>query len=134
MPRRKKRSTGRNPGGQPGNKNALKHGLWATRTANPKAVSMDLRRDIGYLEGVLEQLSLKLDETLAKTGLITDKEKTTFYVMLATIEARVTAMRAHAFLSGEMSELEKEIEEGLFLARQDLGILDYLTPPQRSDS
>jgi hypothetical protein len=50
--------------------------------------------------------------------------------LLFTIDRINTAVRTQAFISGELSELEKEIEEGLFLARSDLGILDYLTPPQ----
>lgn len=119
------------PGGQPNNKNAFKHGLYAKRTANSKTVELSLKKDIAYLEGLLEAMSVKLDKSLSNNTALTDKERSDLYATLGIIDRRTTAIRTQVFISGEMSELEKEIEAGLFLAREDLGILDYLTPPEQ---
>ena len=120
------------PGGQAGNKNALKHGLWATRTADTKTIALDLRKEIAYLEGVLERMADKFDAELTDNNThLTKSGHAMLSALPLIIDRRITAVRSQAFISGELTELEKEIEEGIFLARSDLGILDYLTPPEQ---
>ena len=127
---RKKKPTGKRPGAQPGNKNSLKHGLWATRTKDAKKVTLELKKEIAWLGGVIERLAIKMDAVLATDVQLTEEERANLYAALTAVAARAGAMRAHVFLTGEDKQLDKEIEEGLFLARKDLGILDYLALPE----
>lgn len=121
---------GAKPGGQPGNKNALKHGFWATRVADAKKVDLSLAKEIAWLRMFIEQTSEKIDGPLTGPALFSDEALKTIRVQLEAILDIGHMVRVHAFLNGDASGLEKEIEEGLFLARTDLGILDYLALPE----
>jgi hypothetical protein len=131
MPKQRK-ATSRKPGGQPQNKNALKHGLWAERTETNKKVTLHLKKEINYLEGMIESLAIKLDKIMESQDRIKKDDREDIYLLLEVIEKRSASVNRQAILSGELGELEKEVEEGLFLARQDLGILDYLQQPERT--
>ncbi len=86
----KRNATGKT-GGQFENKNALQHGLWGTRTANYKEVALDLRKEIAYLGGVVEKLSLKIDAMLASNKLMTTKERENLFASpRKTTEAQQT--------------------------------------------
>jgi hypothetical protein len=124
------KTPGAKPGGQPGNKNALKHGYWATHVADAKKVELSLAREITWLRGFVERTSDKLDGPLADPALYTDEALKTLRVQLEAIRDIGHLLQVHALLIGDAGQLEKEIEEGLFLARSDLGILDYLALPE----
>jgi hypothetical protein len=118
-------------GGQAGNKNALKHGFWAN-WKNTQRSKGDLERLIAYLEHVIENLSEMLDPLLAKNALSqTEQEKmlALINILMLVVDRYVNAVKILAYMTGDMSELEKQIEEGLFLTRQSKGILEYLDSP-----
>ncbi len=133
--RRKTRvnTSGKKPGGQVGNKNAFKHGFWAKHTADDRKLTLQLRKQILWLDGVVEGLALKLDATFETSRLLDEDERANLRIALDVIERLGNAMQTHAFLSGDLSEIQREIDEGLYLARQDLGLLDYLAPPETVD-
>ena len=120
-----------------GNKNALKHGLYAKRLTGTdgktvKALShTDIRGEIAYLRIVIARLSDILENnglSQGATNLLSDEGLKHLNSYGLALERLATLIRTHALLNGEASEFEKEIEEGRFLARTYYGVFEYLQP------
>ena len=125
-------------GAPKGNKNALKHGLYARRVHNNEKKRIgnlpvkDVEGEIAYLRTVAARIALILE----KNGyhyMATDlPEKETYTLLFAlndTMGKILSYVRAHALLHGELDDWEKEIEEGRRLARLDMKVYDYFTYP-----
>lgn len=129
--RSRAKKPGAKPGGQPGNKNAIKHGFWASHTADDQKVTLDLRKEILWLRGAIESMAVKMDVCFDTMQPMAEDDRNNIRIIYDGIDRLGNALRVHAFLSGDLSEIQREIDEGLYLARQDLGLLDYLATPER---
>ncbi|MBI5297957.1 MAG: hypothetical protein HY869_20975 [Chloroflexi bacterium] len=98
--------------------------------ADAKKVESTLAREIAWLRVFVEQTAGKLDTELGTSALYSDEALKTIRVQLEAVRDIGHLLQVHAILIGDAGQLEKEIEEGLFLARSDLGILDYLAIPE----
>lgn len=123
-----KKKSPRKRGAQPNNKNAVKHGFWANWKTDQRTKG-DLERLIAYLEFVIERLSETIDPLLLKDTLQDSelqKLTTLINTLMQVIDRYTNTIKILAYKNGEMNELEKEIEQGLFLARQSQNVLTYL--------
>jgi len=117
----------------PGNKNALKHGLYARRT-DPNALQqagdigiIDVQQEIAVVRYVIEQILQdieKTDDTAKRAPLYNS-----LFIGVTTLN---TLVRSHAILTGQDPEHEKEMEAGATYVREKLGINFYLSPPRRT--
>src|SRR3990167_1252105 len=125
--------------GSKGNKNALKHGLYAARISADEKKTLegsdilDMQAEINYLRTVLSRMA----KIVEKNGLsekdekaLTDQTIKTVNSINAALVTLLNLITQQALLSGEMHDFEKQIEEGKFLARTRLDVYQYLTPAQ----
>ncbi len=119
-----------------GNKNALKHGLYAKHISRREKTSLgnlpvtNLESEIHYLRSVCMRLSAIIE----KHGLSEDATKLLSkrtLSHLSTLDAATAKLldyvKVHALLVGELTEFEKEIEQGKLLSRVDMNVYDYFT-------
>ena len=115
-----------------GNKNALKHGLWAKRDKySEEELSkqrIDVLTELRALRVVFENLNAKVDSIPnAKDEL--NKFYNNLDRLLATFDRIDTAVHTQHFLTGGTSEAQKDIDAGVTLARIDLKIPNYFNAP-----
>jgi len=117
-----------------GNKNALKHGLYANRFHDNEVKRLNnipvknIEGEIAYLRTVLSRIAMILEKTGLGYGSQRPLEDETIKLLHSFTEASrslSTYIRLYTMMTGELEEWEKEIEEGKSLARLDLGIYDY---------
>lgn len=134
--------TKRKRGGQPGNKNALQHGLWANRIHKNEKTRIrnlpvtNIEGEIGYLKTVAARLALSIEKnglSYKSTGLPSEDLIKTIYVLDTTMTRLLTYIRTHALLVGDMTEFERDVEEGKRLARLDMNVYDYFTYAEFTD-
>jgi hypothetical protein len=112
-----------------GNKNALKHGLYARRITLEqskilvKMEALDVQQEILVLRAVLDNILgeiEKAEEPAVKAVL--------YNSLFAGVTSLNTTIRTHALLFGRDSDLEREVEAGKLFVRQRLRVYDYLVP------
>lgn len=137
MSGKRKVPAGRLPGGQRGNKNALKHGLYALRITPTEDDALSSMK-ITHLEGEIAYLRVvcgRLAKILEYNGL---ESETTRALSEATLKALgaldkslttlLSYIRQHALLTGETHELDADIRAGQDMARKEMGVFQYLDP------
>ena len=123
-----------------GNKNALKHGLYAKRIKPDqnqllKGIdTLDLEDEVIAMRATIDNILEDIDtlRTKAKDATLIDIN---IYVALSGLYNSLftgmgqltTTIKAHALLHGDHGEIQKQIEEGLIFARQRLNVYNYLT-------
>lgn len=117
-----KGATGRRPGGQPSNKNALKHGFYSERFSPSEihrldTVPADTTSEIALLRVFVSRVQALLDKSRFDEDDL--KKLNTLSLMVQSIS---TALRTNAFLKGGGSEVEQAIEEAMMLLREEWGI------------
>ncbi len=105
----------RRQGGQPGNKNALKHGLYARRFTKPE-ISALKKMDPASLEAEIHLLRVVADRILARLEAATDDSDA--YTKLTNsltnaITALNTTARTHALLMGAYTPLDDALINAL---------------------
>jgi len=129
-------------GGQPNNKNALKHGLWAKRgtTKDKRLFSnipiKDIEGEVFYLKTLASRIAIILEEN--GLGNLDDKLKDNIDIPLPTddtikllyafdmiMRRLLTYTKTQVLFAGDLTALEKEIEEGRRLARLDMNVYSY---------
>lgn len=123
-----------------GNKNALKHGFYEKRISKDEQELLDgqgltdltgeiryMRVVIGRIAGILEKNGLANGDTKE----LTDQTIKTTHTLNAAMSTLINCVTQYALLTGELHEFEKQIEEGKFLARERLGVYQYLTPAKK---
>lgn len=125
-------------GGQPGNTNALKHGLWANRINKDEAKRLkampitNIEGEIAYLRIVTSRLALILEKNgfSYKSTTLPDEETIhALYTLNMTMGRLLTYVKTHALLSGDFDTYEREMEEAKRLARLDLNVNNYYSYP-----
>jgi len=124
-----------------GNKNALTHGLYATRRKadltpdeEKEFAALDLRPELLYLRFIARRMEKKLEKAFSGDGYLSDKAIQNLRAHLEIVDRIITGVKTQAFLIGDSSEIEKLIEDGKFLARDRLHITGYLTAPPPGDT
>lgn len=111
-----------------GNKNALKHGLYANRVTKAqqailgKVETLDVEHEIAVLRAVIDNILGEIEDT--------DRPETKamlYNSLFGGVTSLNTTIRTHALLSGKDSELEEQIEQGKIFARKRLNVHAYLT-------
>ena len=137
MSRKKEGLTGRKPGGQPGNKNAFRHGLYAQRITLGEVQVLDTMKvtdiegEIAYMRVVCGRIANILENNGLESNAteeLNDDTLRTLGALDKTLTTLLTYVRQYSLQTGEMSDLEADIEEGKELARKELGVYDYLDP------
>lgn len=132
MPAKKKR-TGRRPGAQPGNTNALRHGFYSARftTADNKSLDkaeLDLQAEINLVRISLLRLSEELSfEPIMRTDNNGAQFRDAHYIeqlnsMVAMTTNIATLLRSDFLLKGKESESRTEILRALEELRLDIGL------------
>jgi len=123
-----------------GNKNALTHGLYATRRKadltpeeGKEFAALDLRPELLYLRFIARRMEWKLERAFSGNGYLSDKALDNLKAYLEIADRIINAVKTQAFLTGDVSEIEKLIEDGKFLTRDKLLIANYFDPPAQDD-
>ena len=115
-----------------GNKNALKHGFYSRAFTPAENAALDK-----YVLGQFKDESALMRILIARTvkRLQEQGEELSFEDEMAALRVITLAVgrlesmtRSSRVYFGELSDLEKQVEEGMFLARQYYGLFDYLKP------
>ena len=121
-----KKDTPKKPGGQPGNKNAARHGFYSarfqpaekadlTRTASEK---LDVIGEIALLRTYINRLAKQI-ELKEKPD---EKAIASLYLLTNMTIAVSTQVRTHYLIYGKGSEVEISITQALEEIRLELGI------------
>jgi hypothetical protein len=130
-------STGRKRGGQPGNKNAMRHGLYAKRISRAeddvisKMKVTHIQGEISYMRVVCARIAKILENNgldSEATKSLSDQTLMTLSSLDRTLTTLLSYVRQYALLTGEMNELDADIEEGKDKARKELSVYQYLDP------
>ena len=116
-------SSNRRHGGQPDNKNALKHGLYARHYSEAERRAL---KDMPPLESLSEihMLRTQLDGLISLIETCEDEDrKVRLYNSLFTGSQRLlTAMRTHAVLIGDSQEILTDFWNALRLYQDEKGL------------
>ena len=137
-PEPKSSAAAANKGGAPkGNKNAMKHGLYASRMTQDEMDILggmkvtELESEIGYMRVVCGRIALILEHNGLEsnaTKLLSEGALRTLSALDKTLTTLMTYIRQYALLTGEMPDLEVDIETGKDLARIKHDVYRYLEP------
>lgn len=129
-----KKPTRRKKGGQPANKNALKHGFYSKDFRNPekarlaKIKTSDLQSELNLLRVHLDRLQkeIKYDEKKIKDGngnQLRDSHYLSQITALSMMASSIsTIARTIHFISGSKGGILDEIEEAFDELRREFGI------------
>ena len=134
MPRKPKAKTGRKSGGQPGNKNAMRHGFYAQRfTADQnnrldQQKPVDVQSEIALIRVCIEKLR---DELNLEPAYLTDGQKNEtrdehYLKQLNTLglmtQALSTLVRTQHLVHGKSGDVQDSILRALEELRLEMGI------------
>jgi len=126
-----------------GNRNALKHGLYANRIHRHEAARIgnlpvtDVNGEIAYLRAVVSRIALILEKNGLSYRSITQLSGESLKTLSSLDNALRTLLsyiRFHALLTGDLEEWEQEIDEARRLARLDMKIDEFFTFPGSSET
>ena len=126
-----------------GNRNALKHGLYARRIHRDEAARIgsipvkDVEGEIAYTRAVISRIALILEKnglSYKSTRQLSGKSLKTLNSLDNALRTLLSYIRLHALLTGDLEEWEKEIDEARRLARLDMKIDEFFTFPGSSES
>lgn len=134
MPRKPKHKTGRKPGAQSNNKNALKHGFYSKSfTADQKKrldsqTIIDVESEINLIRICIENLNdqLSFDEITRTDNNGTDFRDTHYLQQLNTLaimtQSISTLVRTHYLIHGRSGDIQSSILQALEELRLEMGI------------
>lgn len=134
-------TSGRKRGGQPRNKNALKHGLYAKRITDGERLVLegmkvtDIVGEIAYMRVVCGRIASILESNGLENEATKVLSEQAIRMLLALDKAMTTLLnyvRQYALQTGELHELEADIEQGKDLARIAHNVYNYLDPSDGS--
>lgn len=126
-----------------GNRNALKHGLYARRIHRDEAARIgsipvtDVEGEIAYLRAVISRIALILEKnglSYRSTRQLSGKSLKTLNSLDNALRTLLSYIRNHALLTGNLDEWEKEIDEARRLARLDMKIHEFFTFPDSGET
>jgi hypothetical protein len=126
-----------------GNRNALKHGLYARRIHRDEAARIgslpvvDIEGEIAYTRAVISRIALILEKnglSYKSTRQLSGKSLKTLNSLDNALRTLLSYIRLHALLTGNLDEWEKEIDEAKRLARLDMKIHEFFTFPGSSET
>ncbi len=121
--------------GKPRTQRALMHGLYATVVTPEEAEeiakiqSTDIEGEIGYLRVMIARLAKIVEENGLQAGakeLLSERVIRVLQVLDLKLNTLLRYVKTQAYLKGEPSEYDRQIEEGEFLARKSLDVFNYL--------
>lgn len=119
-------------GPQLGNRNAIKHGDYASSfsTADKSPLTIEVK---GVFNEEIAQLRTRIARTTHSIRSKADLPLEDYLAALCTITLAIGRFENLTFLLinplDEISGFQQAIEEGIELARQDLGVHNYFNPP-----
>jgi len=137
MPRtKKKKTTARKPGAQPGNKNAEKHGFYSSRFEAEEVKRLEgterhsIESEIDLLRVCMDRLTEQLDFSIVyfqnKDGADTNSRDDHYLKQLNTLtlmtQSLATLERTHCLIKGKGGAVEKSITEALEELRLEMGL------------
>ena len=126
-----------------GNRNALKHGLYARRIHRDEAARIgslpvvDIEGEIAYTRAVISRIALILEKnglSYKSTRQLSGKSLKTLNSLDNALRTLLSCIRLHALLTGNLDEWEQEIDEARRLARLDMKIHEFFTFPGSSET
>ena len=104
----------RKGGGQPGNKNAFKHGFYSRHySADEKKrlpkTRQDLLDEIAHLRIWLDRLSSSLDGKQE----FSEREITMLKILISISVSIATLMRSQSFLTGKPDDVERDLQDAI---------------------
>jgi DNA-binding MarR family transcriptional regulator len=126
-----------------GNRNALKHGLYARRIHREEAARIgslpvvDIEGEIAYTRAVISRIALILEKnglSYKSTRQLSGKSLKTLNSLDNALRTLLSYIRLHALLTGNLDEWEQEIDEARRLARLDMKIHEFFTFPGSSET
>ena len=126
-----------------GNRNALKHGLYARRIHRDEATRIgnlpvtDVEGEIAYTRAVISRIALILEKnglSYRSTRQLSENSLKTLNSLDNALRTLLSYIRNHALLTGNLEEWEQEIDEARRLARLDMKIDEFFTFPGSSES
>jgi DNA-binding MarR family transcriptional regulator len=126
-----------------GNRNALKHGLYARRIHRDEAARIgslpvvDIEGEIAYTRAVISRIALILEKnglSYKSTRQLSGKSLKTLNSLDNALRTLLSYIRLHALLTGNLDEWEQEIDEARRLARLDMKIHEFFTFPGSSET
>lgn len=126
-----------------GNRNALKHGLYARRIHRDEAARIgsipvkDVEGEIAYTRAVISRIALILEKnglSYKSTRQLSGKSLKTLNSLDNALRTLLSYIRLHALLTGDLEEWEQEIDEARRLARLDMKIDEFFTFPGSSET
>jgi hypothetical protein len=126
-----------------GNRNALKHGLYARRIHRDEAARIgslpvvDIEGEIAYTRAVISRIALILEKnglSYKSTRQLSGKSLKTLNSLDNALRTLLSYIRLHALLTGNLDEWEQEIDEARRLARLDMKIHEFFTFPNGSET
>lgn len=125
MPRKgKSKPTGRKPGAQPGNKNALRHGFYAKAFTKDESARLDLNDEIDVLSEIaLIRVCIdRLKEHLELTSKPDDNALKMLNTLSVMTQSISTLARTQYLITGRQGGILDDIEEAFAQIRMEHGI------------
>ena len=125
MQRKKKsKTTGKKPGGQPGNKNAEKHGFYS-RHFNTDEQSRLASADLHSLDDEIELINVCMDRVTDLLGAkleLKDEHFKALNTLAIMMQSKSTMIRTHYITRGKGGTIEQSILEAIEELRLEMGI------------
>jgi hypothetical protein len=121
---------------KPKTQRTLIHGLYAKVVTKEDAEEIakiqptDIEGEIGYLRVMILRLANIVEANGLQAGakkLLSERAMHVLHVMDLKLNTLLRYVRTQAYLSGEPSEYDRQIEEGEFLARKSRNVFNYLS-------
>jgi len=120
---------------------SLIHGLYAkviTKTESDEIARIqptNIEGEIAYLRMICSRLATIVDANGLKEGAVRPLNDVTIRTLNALdlkLNTLLRYVRAQAYLTGEPSEYDRQIEEGEFLARKRRNVFNYLSAGKKA--
>ncbi len=117
------------------------HGLYATVVTPEEAEeiakiqSTDIEGEIGYLRVMIARLAKIVEANGLQAGakeLLSERVIHVLHVLDLKLNTLLRYVKTQAYLKGEPSEYDRQIEEGEFLARKSLDVFNYLSTGKKA--
>lgn len=123
MPKKKPGRTTRKPGGQPGNKNAERHGFYSKQFTKDESQRLD-GIDLHNLDDEIKLINVFMGRLskLLKTVELKDEHLKALNTLSLMMQSKSTLIRTHYLTRGKGGAIMTTIEEALEEIRLELGI------------
>ena len=126
---------------KPRAKRSMIHGLYTKMLTKDEKGEIaqisptDIEGEITYLRAVCRRLAMNAEENGMKAGAVKPLSDVTLRTLNALdlkLNTLLRYIRTQAYLKGEPSEYDRQIEEGEFLARKRLNVFNYLSAGKKT--